>query len=364
MARITKNLIGISRHSATGKVLKVADIALKAGVNISTGGSPIADALYEISKTGIGKIREYVHARDDKRILEFHQHLLYRDELLDEEMLSAELEEANFHALMQACLSDIEDEKTVPYALLTRAIALGKIKSELRRHYILALKEMAWDHLDFLRKAYVISSFSIIPDQGPGELTAEKFLTNYIPWSVEHLAVVGLSAKGFVDGVQLSELGKDFVKACSTVEDLTPQVYELNVWSGHKCEIIILDDAGLSLSLGQQIQDNLRAKRVACSGGIAMEGALRRHESNIYASCVILVFRRGKQLEPNILANLQHRVGKKPVVQLVLDSDGDETPERLVDGEVLVVNSAATQLGAKLVVEELIAQINSRSQKS
>ncbi len=318
----------------------------------------MVDALYEISKTGVGKIREYVHARDDRRILEFHQHLLFRDEVLDVEMLEGELDEANFHALMQACLTDIEDEKTVPYALLTRAIALGKVKQELRRHFILSLKDLAWEHLDFLRQAYVLTKFSIIPPQGSGALTAETILTGYVPGSVEHLAVVNLTSKGFVAGLELSELGKDFVTSCSSNDDLNPGAYNLQVWSGHKCDIILLDQAGDFMRVLDLIQNALRDKGISCLSGTAMEGALDRRQANPYASCAIVVFRRGKILEAERLESLKYRVKDKPVVQLLIDSDGNNTVEELVAAETLVINSADLQNGAKLIVEKLVSQIN------
>lgn len=357
MARMTKKLIGISRHPNTATVLKVADIAAKVGVHIASAGSPIANALYDLSQTGVGKVRDYVHARDDRRILEFHQHLLYRDEVLDEEILDGEVEEANFHALMHACLSDIEDEKTMPYALLTRSIALGKIKPELRRHNILALKDIAWDHLDFLRKAYVISKYAIIPKQGAGSVTAESILTGYAPGSIEHLAVVSLTSKGFIDGVQLSDLGKEFVEACSSNDDLTPGAYELQVWSDSKCDIILLDQSGSSMRFMELIQSALRAKGISCGSGTALEGALKRREANLFSNCAIVIFRRGKRLEAELQENLQHRVGTKPMVQLLIDSDGVETPEQLVPGEVLVINSGDEKCGATLAVEKLATQI-------
>lgn len=360
MTKIQKGLVRLSKNPTTGKLLKVADIAAKAGVSILSAGSPVADAVYEISKNGVSKIREYVHSRDDRRILEFHQKLLFNDNVLDEKILQGELEEANFHALMQACLSDIEEEKTVPYALLTRSIALGIVKQELRRHYILSLKDLAWDHLDFLRKAYVLTKFAVIPQQGPGQLTAETILTGYNPGSVEHLAVVNLTSKGFVSGLELSELGTDFVAACSSEEDLNPGAYGLQVWSGHKCDIVLLDQSGSFMSLVDTVQNALRDKGISCFSGTAMEGALDRRESNSYASCALVIFRRGKTLENTRLENLKFRVKGKPVVQMLIDSDGDGTPEQLVDGETLVINSGDIHNGAKLIVEKLISQINLR----
>ncbi|MGQ7814121.1 hypothetical protein ACUTAH_00315 [Metapseudomonas furukawaii] len=354
---MTKKLIGISRHPNIATVLRIADIAAKVGVHIASTGSPIADALYEFSKAGVRKVRDYVHARDDRRILEFHQHLLCRDQVPDEDILDGELEEANFHALMHACLSDIEDEKTIPYALLTRSIALGKIKPELRRHNILALKDIAWDHLDFLRKAYVVSKYAIIPKQGPGSATAESILTGYAPGSIEHLAVASLTSKGFIDGVQLSDLGREFVEACSSSDDLTPGAYELQVWSDSKCDIILLDQSDSSMRFVELIQSALRAKGISCGSGTAMEGALKRREASLLTNCVIVIFRRGKRLEAELQENLQHRVGTKPMIQLLIDSGGVETPEQLVPGEVLVINSGNEKLGATLVVEKLATQI-------
>lgn len=359
MVKTNRIIMNFSKRSQPGTLLKVVDIAAKAGVSIMSAGSPVADAVYEISKTGLGKIREYIHLRDDRRILEFHERLLFNEGVIDENTLKGQLEEANFHALMQACLSDIEDEKTVPYALLTRSIACGTVQQELRRHFILALKDLAWDHLDFLRKAYVLSKNSIIPPQGPGALEAQTILTGYAPGSVDHLAVVNLTSKGFVAGLELSQLGINFVESCSAEDDLAPGAYGLQVWSGYKCDIIFLDQSSSFMQSIDAVQAALRGKGISCGSGTAMEGALNRRDSNLYANCAVVIFRRGKTLDQDRLENLKYRVQNKPAVQIVLDFDGDDTPESLIEAESVVISGGDITSSADLIVERLIARINS-----
>ncbi|WP_454842863.1 hypothetical protein [Pseudomonas hormoni] len=359
MDKIVKGISGISKHPKTSSILKIADIVIKTG--FATTGAVLPDAAYEFSKLGLGKLRDYIHGRDDQRIYEFHKRLLYRDDVADAEILEGEIEEANYHALLNACLSDIEDEKTTPYANLTRSIALGRVSKELRRHYALSLKDIAWEDLDFLRQAYVISNNSIIPNSGGGSLSSEDFLVKIPADSVRALSIRNLTAKGFVDGQKLTAIGVGFVKACSADDDLTPGVYGYSVWTGHSCDSYLLDQSSEAARAHDILWRDLRS--IGVKSNTPTEGILEsRRDKNMYTTCAMIIYRRGKVLDNPKLENLKFRLGEIPVVQIVIDNDKSDSSELLLPGDFVVVSSDDSHAGVQEAIEKLVLQINARHQ--
>lgn len=359
MDKIIKGIAGVSKSQATSSIMKIADIAVLAG--ISAAGVVLPGVAYEFSKFGMGKLRNYIHARDDRRIYEFHKKLLCRDDLVDEELLAGEIEEANYHALLNACLADIEDEKTTAYANLTSAIASAKVSSELRRYFTLALKDIAWEDLDLLKRLYVINNNSIIANAGNGTLSSEDYLTKYSEGDCLSLSVTTLRAKGFVNEKEISDIGSLFIKACSSGDDLTPGVYSYRTWSGHVCDTYFLDQRGRALSVLELIQEKLHAKSIKC-GAAPGEGALTRRDKNMYSTCAVILYRNGKVLDSPMLENLKHQLGNKPVVQVIMDDDNLGVVEPLLPGESVVINSADALSGVLEAIGKLIAEVNARHQ--
>jgi len=357
MDKIIKGIAGVSKSQATSSIIKIADIAILAG--IGAAGVVLPGAAYEFSKFGIGKLRDYIHARDDRRIFEFHKKLLCRDGVVNEALLAGEIEEANYHALLNACLADIEDEKTTAYANLTSAIASAKVSSELRRYFTLALKDIAWEDLDLLKRLYVISNDSIIANAGNGTLSPVDYLEKYSEGSSLSLSVSTLKAKGFVNESEISEVGSLFVKACSSGDDLTPGVYGYRTWSGHVCDTYFLDQSGHAFSVLDLIQQKLHAKSIKC-GAAPGEGILTRREKNMHSTCAVILYRNGKTLDPPMLENLKYQLGNKPVVQVIMDDDDSEVMEPLLPGEYVVVNSADALAGVLEAIGKLIAEVNAR----
>lgn len=132
MANFLNDAAGLSKKDKVKTVLKIADLAVKLGISLSPG----ANAVYEATKISLEAARDYVQARNEKRVIDFHRTLLYRDGVNNKEIINAELNAADFHALLDACVSDIEEEKTSSYANLTRAIALDLVPVTHRRHFI------------------------------------------------------------------------------------------------------------------------------------------------------------------------------------------------------------------------------------
>lgn len=359
MDKIVKGVGGLSKSQATSSILKIVDIAVLAG--IGAAGAVLPGAAYEFSKLGLGKLRDYIHARDDRRIYEFHKKLLCRDDMVDEELLAGEIEEANYHALLNACLADIEDEKTTAYANLTRAIASKKVSSELRRYFTLALKDIAWEDLDLLKRLYVINNNPIIASAGNGTLSSEDYLLKYSEGSAHRLSVTTLLAKGFVTEKEISGVGSLFVKACSSGDDLTPGVYGYRTWSGHVCDTYFLDQSGYAYNVLELIQKQLHDKLIKC-GAAPGEGVLTRGDKNMYSTCAVVLYRNGKVLDSPKLENLKHQLGNKPVVQVIMDDDNLGVVETLLPGESVVVNSADAFGGVLEAIGKLITEVNARHQ--
>ncbi|MHC8308205.1 hypothetical protein ACYZUC_01105 [Pseudomonas sp. GT1P32] len=361
MDKIVKGISGVTKHSKTSSILKIADIVIKTG--FATVGAVLPDAAYEFSKFGLGKLRDYIHGRDDQRIYEFHKKLLYLDDVVDAEILKGEIEEANYHALLNACLSDIEDEKTIPYANLTRAIALGKVSNDLKRHYVLSLKDIAWEDLDFLRQAYVISNNPIIPSSGNGNLSSRDFLVQIPSESVRALSVRNLTAKGFVDGQKLTAIGVGFVKACSEDDDLTPGAYDYRVWTGQSCDNYLLDDSAGAARVQDLLQSDLRS--IGVNSNTPMEGMLDgRREKNIFTTCASIIYRRGKILEDLQLENLKFLLGTNPVVQIVIDDNNSDSSELLLPEDFVVISNDDSRVGVQEAIEKLVRKINAQHETS
>jgi hypothetical protein len=312
----------MKKNNSNEVILKVSDVLFKAGISLSSGGNPAAVALYDITKIGMGRLRDYVNSRNEERISSFYKNFLYKEnDILCDEVINANIKEADFHALLQACLSDIENEKTIPYAHLMRSIALGKVNISLRRHYITSLNDISWGDLDLLRRAYVLSKHPIIPEEGAGCLAVESILDGYDIGSLEHLSVVNLTAKGFINGAKLSELGEKFVESCSISDELQPFNYGYSVWSKLNLIIFFLshhdDDDELSKLL-KEIQKILREKHIKYEN-VAYQNALSKIPGQSGKLDFAIVLYKADKNDKYIKNDtLEYIIGGKPYVEIAL----------------------------------------------
>jgi len=320
----------------TGKTAKVANSPLVSGlIKAADVGSGLITGPYgavglSAAAAVMEKMQGWVSERNERRLLEFHSRLLNRPDPINLETgedAASVVENADFHALLAACVRDIEEEKTGAYAELTHSIARGHVKQQWRRHFILSLSDLSWEYLDYLRRVYVVTKNNLMAE-GSGSLKAEDFLTGYEAGTVQHLAVVSLNAKSFVDGVRLSQLGELFVEACSSPEELSPEPYGYQRWSNHCCEVMDLgSDFGSSTSM--RIQNLIRAQRIKLGAGTTRAvlqmplGHLR-----IGVTC-FLVITRGGALTPDEVARLAEHVDNKKVFHVNVTDQGLGHPEPL-----------------------------------
>lgn len=341
------------------RLIKIAEVVGKVGLS----AVPIPPLVSEVAKLGLEKIFTYVRQRDEQRILEFYRAFLYRNEMPDERILDAEIEESNFHALLNACVSDIEEEKTVPYANLTRSIALGRVDPELRRNFILTLRDLSWEELDLLRRIYVVSKHAVIPKRGKD--FDVSLLLDYHPSQIsETLAVANLKAKGMVENEKISSAGSSFVTACSNNDDLEPGVYDYKVWSGFTCLILNLNGKRFSPSDGEMLAASLRS---ACihSHSVSAVGELKGVGDNVFSRvstncCVMLIGEEFEVTQASLLV-ISTIASSRPVV-LVLNNPKaiDEEPftqlptvkRYLLDGDAWLAEA----------VNLLIGELNQRGQ--
>ena len=223
----------------------VAGIALKGAVELIPGGSILTDLV----KARREELRAAMQAEGEKRLDAFYSAMLNTDATMEEAVARAMLDDADFHALLRACVAEIEAEKVVAYAALARAIATGAVETEWRRHFVLALRDLSADELTCMRQALVAREHKLIPAQGPS-MGQDRFLSPGRPGTHQAIMVGNLVARGFVHESKLSDLGAKFANACWRAEDLTPHSIGFREWSGHNVAIV-------SYEIGDRRQDEL-----------------------------------------------------------------------------------------------------------
>jgi len=322
MAKLTTPLN--DEKSPKARLIKVGEIVGSLGVS----ALPVPSLVSEAAKLGLEKIFSYVRQRDEQRIIQFYRAFLYRNDLPDAAVLDAEIEESNFHALLNACVSDIEEEKTVPYASLTRSIALGQVEPELRRHFILSLKELSWEELDLLRRIYVVTKYPVIPKRGTDfDIT---LLFDYSPSEISKtIAVTSLKTKGMLDEDRISFAGMSFVTACSEGDDLDPVFYDYKVWSDYTCLILQLVDTKVDNSLNETLASSLRACRInSYSVMIGGDYTGRRDDafSRLRYNCCVILLGGDHEIGPKLHDVISDVSAHCPIVQVITNDAVSETP--------------------------------------
>lgn len=215
-------------------ISKTADI----GVNLALSFVPGGSAVYEIVKLGVEQAKLYVTERQEKRIFDFHKALLKPNPTEDIELSDAYIEVADYHVLLNACVQDIEDEKTELYSTLARNAALKKVNSIDLRFFCVSLSGMTFNDLEEMRVAYIASNFNLVPPAGSGKF--EKSLSS------EHSSnglVYGrklMELRGFVEEGKINEYGQKFVKTCYPAENLLPESIHMCEWKNAGTPILML----------------------------------------------------------------------------------------------------------------------------
>ena len=223
------------RHPSTSNsVSTVTEIALKGAFGALPGGS----LLFDLLKARREEMGDAMRKEAEKRLDAFYAAMLEANVSMDDRQARALLDDADFHALLRACIADIEAEKVEAYTALARGIANGSIEKKTRRHFILSLRDMSVDELGLLRNAFVAREQKMIPAQGSGTVAEDEFLSPGQPGSFRSIHVSNLTTRGYVHDGKLSTLGSTFTQAIWRPEKLTPGSLGYLTWSDHNVVII------------------------------------------------------------------------------------------------------------------------------
>jgi len=213
----------------------VAAIALKGLIEALPGGSVLHDLLQARQK----EIAEAVAAERQRRLDTFWAEMLSAPATMDEQQARALLDSADFHSLLRACLTDIEDEKLREYANMACSLATGTIGTGSRRHFILCLRDLSAEELALLKGAYVARHEpNMMSGAGSGSIDEGEYLSAGTPGSFRAVQIAALTAKGFVHDSKLTSLGIAFVRAAWRESDLTPNALGRETWSGYHVAIL------------------------------------------------------------------------------------------------------------------------------
>ncbi|MEQ9848447.1 hypothetical protein [Pectobacterium brasiliense] len=215
-------------------ISKTADI----GANLALSFVPGGNAVYELIKLGVEQAKRYATERQEKRIADFHTALLKPNNTGGIELSDAYIEIADYHALLNACLQDIEDEKTELYATLARNAVFKKMSSRDLRFFCISLKEITFNDLEEMRVAYIASNFNIVPPTGAGRF--EKSLSpEHSPSGLTYGRNL-MKLRGFIEDGKINQYGEKFVQTCYPTEKLLPESIQMVEWKNAGSPILML----------------------------------------------------------------------------------------------------------------------------
>lgn len=353
MANFLIQTVGLSKKDGVKSVLKIADLVSKLGLS----PSPVGSAVYEVSKILVEAARDYVQVRNEKRIVEFHRTLLSRDGVVDQKMISAELSAADFHALLDACVSDIEEEKTTPYATLTRSIALNLVPVTHRRHFIHSLKELAFDHLDILRETYTLTRYSCIAKNKL--INSSKFLEDLQSNSISQLALNTLIARGLITKVKITALGVRFIESCYPSEDLAPHNFNYTSSKQKRGVIIKLSDSKEIKAIETSLIQELKYRQIQTeSADILKADGLESDDPYVkFASYAFVIGFRTSVYSQGISDTLNSSLSGKKSMQIFYDDSlmVEEEPASFMDAPSKIISSDRTAQSAAEAVEFILS---------
>jgi hypothetical protein len=355
---VEKNLVraaGLSKKGGAKPVLKLADLAFKLGVSLTPG----ANALYEAIKIGAEPFRDYLWARNEKRFNEYCRTLLTGEGVVDQDMMHAELHAADFHALLDSCLSDIEEEKTTPYANLTRSIARQLVPVTYRRHFIHSLKELAFGHLEILRETYIATRYSCI-GQNDKLIHPRDFLTHVQTDTISQLALEALIGRGLITKTEITALGVTFIESCYSEDDLEP--YNFNYKASNKTRGVIIkltDNKEIKL-IEASLTHELKRRQIQTetAGVILFDGGQSDDPYVKFADFAFVLATRGRNFSQGVSDTLNSSLCGKKSVQIFVDDalgGGEQEPVMFMDAPSKIIGKKSPAQAATEAVELILS---------
>lgn len=243
----------MSKDKDNGKIISsVTGSITKAGLGLVPGGS-VAVGIYELLSLGAEQMAEYMERRAQKRCEEFHGRLIAGEKL--DEFTAENLDIEDYHALLSACLNEMESEKAALYGAMASAIALGRVNGREKRFLILALKDLSHAQLQMARKAFIAKRHSLKPQQGGGQREEREFLGLSSSDEIEQLNYESLVAAKIVRENKLVPIGEALVRACFTGDELAPSSIGASAWSSVRLNILSFELAGRVQALALSLSD-------------------------------------------------------------------------------------------------------------
>ncbi|PSV34619.1 hypothetical protein [Photobacterium sp. GB-210] len=203
-------------------VSSLADILLKEGVNTLLPGSTL---VYEVGKLAIQHGKQYFTDRTEQRLHDFHLGIVQsetNDEVNLEGILKKTFNLDEYHAVLNACVQDIENEKTEIYSVLMKSLMVKEITTRHRRFFITVTKQLTFTEIELIRKLYINSSYDLMTVGGTSQqitsiLTSHDALTDI---TIRTLVSYGLVAN---DRKDMTSLGKLYAEVLFEENKLPPK---------------------------------------------------------------------------------------------------------------------------------------------
>ncbi|MEZ9297676.1 hypothetical protein AB4168_04140 [Vibrio splendidus] len=209
----------LTRSKKTGSSL--ADILLKEGVNTLLPGSSL---VYEVGKLAVQHGKQYFTDRTEQRLYDFHIGII-QDETADEANLESILKKSfdldEYHAVLNACVQDIENEKTEIYSDLMKSLMVKGIATRYRRFFITVTKQLTFVEIELIRNLYINANYDMMTVGGTSQqvtsmLSSQDIMTDITIRTLVSYGLVTDDRKG------MTNLGKLYAEALFEQNKLTP----------------------------------------------------------------------------------------------------------------------------------------------
>lgn len=229
----------------------LADILLKDSVNTLVPGAAL---MYDVGKLAVQHAKQYFSDRTGQRVNDFHMGLV-RGETESQEsidkLMSKPFSLDEYHAVLNACVQDIENEKTEVYSQLMKSLITDEITGDYRRFFITVTKTLNASEIDFLRTLYINANHDMMTVGGTHQQVTSilkgKNLDAMTKITVNTLVSYGLITEERDD---ITRIGRLYAETLFVKSELTP------VSIGRK-EFKNIKVAILNYKIGDSIHDSV-----------------------------------------------------------------------------------------------------------
>lgn len=281
----------MSKENEGHPVTELMLIAAKAGISLLPGGGLVNagfEAVHFLSQQAAKQMEQRTEARFNEFIAS-----VFDGEVSPE--VTENLTSDDYQALLSGCVADMENEKAKYYGRLTAAIGRGDVTGSARRYMILTLTQLSEAQLQMLRRSLIGVHYNMRPSKGAGNLEGAELLQ--LADDVQELEYKDLQAKSLYIDQKLTELAADFVRACFSSEELTPESIGEIRWHSHYLDIIFDSAEG---ELVNALVD--KSWRDAIHSSNRHVSTLDRGQSIPVVSPRVMIIRNAEP--PNYLSNL------------------------------------------------------------